>query len=346
MHALTLEEAIDRLPLNRLARRLAISGEIPDRDGKTVRCFFPDRHAHGDRNPSFNFHDRLTRFKCHGCGLHGRGPDLVALVLGIEPKEAVRRFVEMAGGPRPESLPLATKTRELVLPADLHSGTEAEIFTLASLRHLSPHALALASGMGILRFGTVHGFRCWIITDESRRIAEARRMDGKPFPVSGSLGERKAHTLAGSDKSWPVGLHPRSRRPERFRRIAIVEGSADLLAAIHFIIEYEAWDTLPVAILGRSCKTLHPEALRSFRGRRIRLFPHADEDGGGLAAAKQWVALIPRGGSVRPDAFNFAGLTRSDGTAINDLNDCTNIHETDQPALAGLFHYGKSNNPV
>lgn len=346
MHSLTLDEAIRRLPLNLLARRLAIQGEIPDRDGKVVRCFFPDRHAHGDRNPSFNFHDHLTRFKCHACGIQGRGPDLVALILGLEEKEAVRRFLEMAGNSRTESAPLVSKARKLNLPPDLHPGSEAEILAVASLRHLSPQALALASGMGILRFGTVHGFHCWIITDESRRTAEARRMDGRLFPVLGKLGERKAHTLAGSDKSWPVGLLPLSRRPERFPHIAIVEGSADVLAAFHFLIEHGAWDTLPVAILGRSCKTLHPEALRSFRGRRIRLFPHADKDGGGLAAAKHWAAQIQRGGSVIPDAFDFAGLRRTDGSALNDLNDCTTIHKSDQPALAGLFHYGKSNNPV
>ena len=339
MSNLTLEEAIHRLPLNLLARRLAISGEIPERDGKDVHCFFPDRHVHGDRNPSFNFYDRQTRFKCYACGIQGRGPDLVGMVLGLDQKEAIRRFIEMAGGTLAGPPLYSPKARKLHMPRDLRSGTEADILEVAALRRISPHAVALADGMGILTFGTVHGSACWIITDESRRIAEARRMDGKPFPAGASGRERKVHTLAGSDKSWPVGLRPRYLSPGRFRRIAIVEGSADLLAAYHFLLENEAWDTLPVAILGRGCKTLHPEALRSFRGHRIRVYPHADEDGGGYAAARKWAALIQREGVDRPDAFDFAGLLRTDGSAINDLNDCTDIQKNDQPALAGLFHY-------
>jgi hypothetical protein len=337
MQALTLDEAIDRLPLNLLAGRLAIPGEIPDRDGKTVRCFFPDRHAHGDRNPSFNFYDKLTRYKCHACGIQGRGPDLVALVQGLDPREGIRRFVEMAGGPRTEPLPPAPKPKKLVLPADLHKGTDAEILALASLRQLSPHALALADGMGVLRFGTVHGFPCWIVTDLSHRIAEARRMDGKPFPAVGPLGERKAHTLAGSDKSWPVGLMPGHSRPELFRRIAIVEGGPDLLAAYHFLLEEEECGTLPVAILGRNCSAIHPDAISQLRTRTIRLFPHADEDGGGMAAARGWGVQVLSPDCPLPDAFDFSQLCRKDSLPINDLNDCVHICEADKPKLKGLF---------
>lgn len=337
MQTLTLEQALDRLPLNVLARRLGIPGEIPDRDGKTVRCFFADRHPRGDRNPSFNFFDGRTRFKCHGCGVQGRGPDLISLVQGLDPKEAIRRFVEMAGGVVPEHQSRERKARQMKLPGDLHEGGEAEILALADLRRLDPHALALAGGMGVLRFGTVHGFPCWIVTDESRRIAEARRMDGKPFPSMGSLGERKAHTLAGSDKSWPVGLRPRHRAPESFRRIALVEGGPDLLAAYHFLLEHEVWETLPVAMLGRNCKSLHPEALALMKGLAVRAYPHADPDGGGLDAAREWLRKLHQAGSPVIGAFNLGGLVCQDGSAAKDLNDCVSLCDRDQPEIQSLF---------
>src|SRR4051794_40226778 len=62
------------------------------------------------------------------------------------------------------------------------------------------------------------------------------------------------------------------------------EGGPDYLAALHFAIELDAMNVLPVAILGRNAgrAALDPRALHLLRGRRVRLFPHADADGGGL----------------------------------------------------------------
>lgn len=339
MHTLTLEEAIKRLPLNALASRLAIQGEIPDRDGKSVRCFFPDRHVRGDQNPSFNFFDHLTRFKCHACGVQGRGPDLVSMALGLDPRESVVRFIAMAGGAAAPTIPAPTKRKVLALPPDATRGTGAQWRALAELRHIHPEAVALASGMGVLLFGTVHGCSSWIVTDQARKLAEARRMDGKLYPAIGRLGERKAHTLQGSSKSWPVGLLPRHSAPERFRKLAIVEGGPDLLAAYHFLLEQEAEDTLPVAILGRECRTIHPDALKLFQGRRMRIYPHADSDKGGLRAAERWSDLIQRAYRIKPDGFNFDGLLRSDDSPATDLNDCTDLRNDHKPALDGLFSY-------
>lgn len=127
MENLTLEEAISRLPIATLASRLGIAGEIPDRDGKTVRCWFPDRHAGGDRHPSFNLFDGGSRFKCFACGIEGRGPDLIAATLGLSEDEAIRRFVAMAGNGSPERPQRAPKARKpLALPVDCHVGADAD----------------------------------------------------------------------------------------------------------------------------------------------------------------------------------------------------------------------------
>ncbi|MEC5126658.1 hypothetical protein VSU19_07855 [Verrucomicrobiales bacterium BCK34] len=336
---LTLEEAIERLRLPTLTRRLGIPGEIPECDGKPVRCFFPDRHVNGDRKPSFNFYKRLTTFKCHACGIDGRGPDLISMVLGLGEKESIHRFIEMAGGISAIPQPTRTKAKTLRLPNDHHAGKEEDWMSVASSRRIDAKAIALASRMGILKFGHVLGFYCWIVTDEAQIVAEARRMDGKPFPPIGSLGARKAHTLAGSKKMWPAGLMPAHSDPRLFKKIALVEGGPDLLAAFHFLIEQGDLETLPIAMLGRSCKTIHPEALRLLKERRIRIFPHNDEDGGGFEAAKHWSKTLQKVGIQPPSAFSFAGLLQADGTPVSDLNDCTTIQESDKPAIEGLFSY-------
>lgn len=337
MSSITIEEAIQRLPLNVLANRLAIPAEVPNQDGKLVRCFFPDRHPKGDQNPSFNFHSGLTRYKCFACGIEGRGPDLIAAVLGLPRDEAIRRFIALAGGASEIARTHLKAKKPFNLPADLHPGTDAELRTLAALRRINPEAVALTSGLGVLRFGTVCGFPTWIVTDEARKIAEARRMDGLPFPATGTLGERKAHTLAGSDKSWPVGIRPNHSRPEAFPQIALVEGGPDLIAAYHFMIEQGECRTLAAAMLGRNCTRIHPEAVAYFKGKSVRIFPHADPDGGGIEAAKRWKRELLAAGAAKVDAFTFDGLTCLNGKSANDLNDCTVLRPEDQPAMGGLF---------
>ncbi len=332
----TLEEAIKRLPLNELARRLAIPGEIPDRDGKNVSCFFPDRHVNGDRKPSFGFYENLTKFNCFSCGISGRGPDLISLALGMDEKDSIRHFIKLAGLQSPQPHQSIQRKKSLQLPSDLHQGTVNELIRVATLRHLNPEAIALASGMGVLRFGTVCGFPCWIVTDTSRRVAEARRMDGGFFPEIGSLGKRKAHTLLGSKKTWPVGLKPVHSLPNLFRKIALAEGGPDLLAVFHFLLEEGEWGTLPVAILGKNC-SISLAALPEFQDREVKIFPHVDPDGGGMVAARKWADALAGAGVTRVSIFNIQGLRQRDGKPAEDLNDCTLLCAADQPQLKGLF---------
>jgi len=335
---LSLDEAIQRLPLNTLARRLGIAGEIPDRDGKDVSCWFPENHPNGDRKPSFNLHESLTRFKCFSCGIKGRGPDLIARVLNIPEKEATKRFIEMAGGISPDAVathPKETKRKALTLPPDVHKGTEGEIMALAALRGFSSHAVALAGGMGVLGFGTVHTFPCWIVSDTARKNAEARRLDGELFPALGELSERKVHTIKGSSKAWPVGIQPVHSKPKLFTKIALVEGSADLIAAFHFLIELEIWDTLPVAMLGSKCRIIDTEALKRFRGRTVKIIAHTDD--AGQEAVKGWKEQLAAAGAERVTLFNLAGLLMKNGSPVKDLNDCVHLRAEDQSELEGLF---------
>ncbi|MDF1853414.1 MAG: toprim domain-containing protein [Verrucomicrobiales bacterium] len=232
-----------------------------------------------------------------------------------------------------KTIPVHEKPEPIVFPEDLRVGTEAELKQLAELRRLDVHAVYLAACCGILRFGTHRGFPCWIVMDESRIVAEARRMDGKPFPHSG----KKPNTLKNGKKSWPVGIKIRHSRPELFRKIVVVEGSADLIAAYHFNYTTGKMDSLPVAMLGKECREIHPEALKLFRGRDVRITPDADADGGGMEAARRWAKQIEEAGALSVTAFDFSGLTRIDGMPVKDLNDCTVIHPDDEHKLEGIL---------
>jgi hypothetical protein len=149
----------------------------------------------------------------------------------------------------------------------------------------------------------VLGFRCWILTDEANRIAEARRLDGEPFPALGSLDERKSHTLRGSNKSWPVGMKPPKvkRIPDNLP-VVLVEGGPDYLAACDLLGAVER-DFLPIAMLGAG-QSIHPEGLSFFKGKNVTILAHPDD--AGVEAARRWGAQISASGGA-PRAIQLEG---------------------------------------
>ena len=334
----TIDDAKRRLPLRGLARELGF--DIPERDGQATKCWFPERHANGDRQPSFNLY--ADRYHCFGCGAKGDAIDLLGQVMGLDRAEAVRDFKRRAGladeGPaRPE---VARPKEEERKPwPELRSGTNEELEVLAALRGLSPHGLALARDLGVLRFGRVCGRDAWLVTDESGRSAEARRMDGQRFPVFGTMPERKAHCLPGSRKAWPVGLMPRHSNPAGFRRVLLCEGSPDLLAGFHFAEHFGgiAMEWLPVAMLGRCCR-IEREALTLLAGCHVRIVPHRDPDGGGFDAAETWAAELRAAGATVDFFVLPEGLRRKDGEAVKDLCDAANLPDRDSKRIADLFN--------
>jgi hypothetical protein len=54
-------------------------------------------------------------------------------------------------------------------------------------------------------FARVCEQKAWILTDASRKCAEARRIDARPFRAIGTLAERKSHSVAGSCKKLADG---------------------------------------------------------------------------------------------------------------------------------------------
>jgi CHC2 zinc finger len=289
---------------------------------------------HDDRNPSFSIFDHGRQFHCFGCGAKGDGVDLVAALKGITLAEARQLALKYLGAHR-EPIRREQPKREHPKPvAKLEISTSLpdnywELFQrVAASRGLSINAIAVpAAWLETVTFGTVCEQECWIISDDKRKCAEARRIDRKPFPAIGTLSERKAHTLGGSIKSWPVGLFPpgyeESWLRERVFRILLVEGGPDYLAACQLIapmVMANNLTVLPVAMLGAS-QEIASDALKLFTGRRVTILGHPDESG--RAAAMQWGTQIQgAGGLVQPIQLKERDLCEmvAAGATYDDIN--------------------------
>lgn len=316
-----------RLSLPDLMNRLGY-GEYNKRSAK---CPF-----HEDQRASFSVYETREgyRWKCHaGCG-GGDEVDFLCHASQLTKGAAFDRWRKLAGTtPTPSILrrlgaPLPNPMR---LPSDFHSGSDEELSRVAALRSVSRRSVIEMTARKVLGFGTVCQFPCWIVTDPSHLCAEARRLDGQPFPAFRGLGSRKVHTLQGSSKSWPVGLGIDDAAS--CNRLLILEGSGDLLAGYHFALE--SFERLPIAILGASVRRLHPEALRIIRGKSVRLVPHVDS--AGFESLGSICTQLDRAGCTSIDWIDMRGWRRADGSPVKDLNDCVGLCSSDQRRLEGLL---------
>lgn len=338
MKQINYQEHRDRLrEIYRIAdawRDLGFEGQ----PSKSCRC--PWRE---DRNPSFSVFDEGRKFKDFSTDEVGDVFAFVMLALGYSFKDALKWIEDRTGAtprsfdPSPSIIRRTTSPkakRELKLP-DLDEGNAGDIDTLARSRGLLPYALTIALKIGTLRFGHVCGHRSWLLLDDSGKLAEARRLDGKPFEAAGTLSARKAHTLAGSAKSWPFGLTLAEGKAAPMATILLVEGGPDYLAAVDFLIRFERQGFQPVAMLGKSNR-IPADALEAMAGRRVRIYPHHDPGGGGMEAAQGWFEQLA-GAGCEVDGFSFEGLARKDGQPVTDLNDLLLPDEASREAWEGLL---------
>ncbi len=195
-----------------------------------------------------------------------------------------------------------------------HKPTSEEMRQIAELRGLSVEGISFAAERGFLNSTETREGRAWVISDASRRNAQARRLDGKPWEKVGA----KAWTMPGSEASWPVGL----RDASAFPAIALCEGGPDLLAAMHLAWVADALDEVaPVAMLGASHR-IPPNALPLFARHKVRIFGHTDK--AGQDAAERWAGQLVEAGSI-VEGYFFDGFYKADGTPVKDLNDFCHI---------------------
>jgi len=305
-----LQIAESRLSLPVLAEM--ISRPIKQNPG-TCRSPFRD-----ERRPSFSWRissDGRARWKDFGTGEGGDVVSFVAKAYDLSNKDALLRYLEMAGvggtesnehpGVKPITLEPITlkpitlkepvKRESLNLPQDLHPGTCAEIKELLDLRGwngVSIEHLHLVSSQGFLRFGTWQGERAWFLVDPSGRFFEARRMDGKIWGNGSKSDSRGSKSLLSAEhlKEGRVAL--------------LVEGAPDFLAcAVYVSLSIKqstcfAEDAVPVAMLGAGVR-LKEDDLKRFKGVRVIIFPHLDS--AGRSARDTWKAQLRKAGAIVGD---------------------------------------------
>jgi hypothetical protein len=322
---MTLAEAKERLRIPDLWPLLNLPGK------PKVSCKSPFRD---DKHASFSVSRDGLLFNDFTTGEAGDAIDFLQLASGFSKEAACKRFIELAGGAPSSPLPAITRApaapqaRQKPALPDMRRGTTAELEALAKLRAVSVEACILADSAGLLRFATWKGEPAWIVTDDERLNAQARRMDGELWEGF----DAKAQTLPGSWASWPLGIKTGFDYPT----FLLVEGGPDLLAALHFIHAHpEGGEVMffPIAMLGAS-QRIHEDALPILSGKRVRIFPHADKPG--REGAEVWTRQLEAVGA-EVDAADFTGLRKVDGSPVKDLNDLTSIHPDDAKEVEGLL---------
>lgn len=188
----------------------------------------------------------------------------------------------------------------------------------------------------------------WCVTDDSRWVAQFRRLDGEVYPKKEGDGFK---TYTSGTAKWPIGAAEIGRRP----CVILVEGGPDMLAAYHFLHYWRRLnDVAVVAVLGASV-IMAEEALPYFKGKRVRIIAQNDpvkikrtkradgtetetETCPGLDAAARWQDQLTEAGAVvgtfalGPLVDIFGGLAHLPegcapcaahkvGEPLNDLNE-------------------------
>jgi len=301
-----LSEAKHRLSIHQLWTHF----QLPGKAMKSCRCpWRPDHH------PSFSVFANGTKWKDHGTGEAGDALDFFQRVSGLSQPDACCEFLRMASGGyiSASCFSQTSPQRPIIAPPALSLGAEPHWEALARTRAVAMLAVELAVERGLVQFGVFRGRNAWFVTDSSRRVVQARRLDGDRWWPNGP----KAMNLLGGTASWPVGVAD----IESFSRIIMVEGGPDLLAAFHFLLlAGRHLDVTVVAMLGAS-NGIHPDAIGLFCSKHVRIVPHRDAVG--ADASTRWRRQLGLAGAnvgVVPIATLALGRDR-----MKDLNDLSRM---------------------
>lgn len=272
-----------------------------------------------DKTPSFRLYQAAghIRWHDHGTGAGGDVLDLWATAKNISVPEAIQEILGYLDGglrtgyrfTKPQATPANAPGAlysdpdlppAILWPENLSEPTEAECQTLAALRGLSPEPFYLAGTLGTLLMGDQRGQRLWITTDEKRRTASRRRLDGHNLDLINS----KSASLKNSPRDWPVGLMTRNPDYDALENILLVEGEGDYYAGLELAIQSEI-NFRVVCVMGANTTHFADGARDCLRGKKILLIGHQDPIG--QKAIPQWVKELYRLGvkSVVSQALPF-----------------------------------------
>jgi hypothetical protein len=312
-----IEEAKARFTIPILWRLFNLRGD----PGNSCRSPFRE-----DRSPSFSVYEEGRRWFDNATHEGGDAVDFLAKIKGFSNAEAYVELLNMMDGTiqgsaaapiqPPEAKPKVKPPPDL---SGLELCREGDLKQISELRSIPLEGLLLAYERKLL-FAYEDPFqgRCWVITDDARRNAIARRLDGERFhyrqPKEGEKEGPKAKCWLHAEAKWPIGI----AQAISFPAIALCEGGPDFLSAFA-LAHAGAVESLvaPVCMTGSGC-SIHKEELSMFRGKRVRIFGHTDE--AGQAALQRWAEQL-QGEQAEVDAIDFTGLIKCDGSPVEDLND-------------------------
>ncbi len=183
----------------------------------------------------------------------------------IRPRQFTSKQVRAPAAPAAEG---ATPLPELM------RGTEKGIRAVARQTGLPDVAVKLARDAGVLRFALHRGAPAWFATDPARRVCQARRLDGRPWPHGGKADTVVAQPGAGRHL---VGIHLLGSLPGAI----LCEGAPDLLACFALLVLDPPGlhgACAPLALFGAGVRFL-PDEAAILAGRRVVIAYDADGAG-------------------------------------------------------------------
>jgi hypothetical protein len=190
--------------------------------------------------------------------------------------------------------------------------TKEDIRAISELRSIESRPLFIAARRRLLRVGKVYGHRAGIVTDSSYKCFLSRRLDGKPWTDD---PRDKTRIMGKGNGRWPIG----APEAKSFPSIALCEGWPDFLSAFG-----HAWasnvEGLVAPVCMPSATAMDPKSLPYFKGKRVRIFVHDDDNRKGNEAAAGWKQQLA-GIASKVDRYTFDGLLKTNGEPVKDLND-------------------------
>ena len=225
-------------------------------------------------------------------------------------KEHRRRIAQLAGAGDSTALPRPFTPRPVVKPTckpslpAMSAPSADDLQTIARVRGWpTPSGMEVLAERGLLFTASVYddgtNWPAWLVTDATRRNAQARKMDGAKWSGIGC----KAKSLPGSSAARCIGAAVIGDRPE----VWVTEGQPDFAAAP--IVARRAGldlDDIAFVCVTGAGNSLHADDLPYFIGKRVTVAMHAD--GAGAEAANRWAEQLYRSGALEVIGFDFAGV--------------------------------------